>query len=118
MDNGQSAMDKTSVNPFTVTIAVEVLPYSLVLEGSQDFAEGSGARRSLCGSNTGVESHRSVVQLAYVRIGAVAGRTVFGSFLDIPLTVPSGVWREAASIDIVLVHVGLPVAVVDRRIVL
>ena len=44
MNYGQSAINKTGMDPFAVTIAVEVLPYSLVFEGGQDFTKGYDSR--------------------------------------------------------------------------
>ena len=65
-----------------------------------------------------MKCNRSVVKLLDTGIAAVGGRAFSGFFPDVPLVVPGGVWREAMSIGIVLVYVGLPVAEVDCRIVL
>ena len=118
MYNGQSAPDQTCVNPFSVSVAVEVFPHGLIFEGGEDFAKGSDARGRLCRSDTGVESYCSIVELAYACIRAVAGRTVSGFFPHVPLAVPGSVRGEAACIDVIFIRIGLTESVVDRQIVL
>ena len=61
MNYGQGVIHKARTDPFAVAVAVEVPPYSLVVEGGQDFAEGSDLRWELRGSNTRAECNRPVI---------------------------------------------------------
>ncbi len=118
MDNGQSAIGETCMDPFAVAVVVEVLPYSLVVEGGQDLLEGSDSRWGFRGSNTRVECNHSVIKLSDTGIAAVGGRAFSSFFLDTPLTVSGYVWVISTGIDVVQINFCLLVLVINYQIVL